>query len=95
VWGQVFIGSNLLLSDCSALAKVVDEIDDGFIGPNEFTSDPSLFPPDVFNGGLSFGFEDPSIPGTNATGCNTIAEILGSVGGEGGVFKDSFESTNP
>jgi len=35
-----------------ALTKVVDTSDDGYPGPNEFTSDPALFPPDVADGEL-------------------------------------------
>jgi len=83
VWGYVGIYRNGALSDCSALSRVVDAIDDGFTGPNEFSSDPTLVPPDVFNEGLSLT--------ENAAGCNSIAEIIGNGGGDG-VFADSFEA---
>jgi hypothetical protein len=83
VWGEVGIYRNGALSDCSALSRVVDAIDDGFTGPNEFSSDPTLFPPDVFNNSLYLA--------ENATGCNSIAEIIGNGGGDG-VFADSFET---
>lgn len=83
VWGEVGIYRNGALSDCSALSRVVDAIDDGFTGPNEFSSDPTLFPPDVFNNSLYLA--------ENAVGCNSIAEIIGNGGGDG-VFADSFET---
>jgi len=83
VWGDLGIYRNGVLSDCSVLSRVVDAIDDGFTGPNEFSSDPTLFPPDVFNNSLSLT--------ENATGCNSIAEIIGN-GGDDGVFADSFEA---
>jgi len=64
----------------------MDAVDDGFPGPNEFTPDPSVFPPDLNS------WNDELPLGSNAPGCNTIAEILGSSGGEG-IFMDGFETT--
>jgi hypothetical protein len=84
VWGPVEISSNPVLSDCSALTKVVDTSDDGYPGPNENTSDPALFPPDVADGQLYLA--------SNASGCNAIAEILDSGSGGEDVFKDGFET---
>jgi len=85
IWEEAGFFGNTALSDCSSLVKVMDEVDDGFPGPNEYTSDPSVFPPDIiiFN-------EDPPL-GNNASGCNTIAEILGT-SSEDGVFMDGFET---
>jgi hypothetical protein len=85
IWGDAGFGENAVLSDCSSLSKVMDEVDDGFPGPNEDTSDPSIFPPDLKS-------PNDELPlGGNATGCNTIAEILGSSSG-GEVFADGFET---
>jgi len=84
VWTQgVNIFSNAALSDCSTLSKALDTVDDGYPGPNESTSDPTLFPPDVPMTGLYLE--------ENAEGCNSIAEILGS-SNEEGVFMDGFET---
>lgn len=82
VWGNDGVGDNAALSDCSALFKVVDAVDDGFEGPNALTSDPTMFPPDVFNDGLYLD--------ANAAGCTSISEIVGGDNG-GGVFADGFE----
>ena len=85
VWQGFDISGNPALSDCSSLVKVLDEVDDGDPGPNEYTPDPALSPPDL---GGSLYLE------SNGTGCNSIAEILGSSSDEG-VFMDSFETTTP
>ena len=82
VWGAVEVRNNAALSNCSALFKVVDTVDDGFTGPNEHTSDPTTSPPDVTNNGLYLEL--------NAVGFNSIAEIVGGDNG-GGVFADGFE----
>jgi hypothetical protein len=82
VFGPVEVQSNTSLSECSALFRVVDAFDDCLLGPYVPTRDPTTSPPDVINGGLYLD--------ANATGCNSIAEIVGS-GGDGGVFADGFE----
>ncbi len=82
VWVGFEINGNPALIDCSSLVKVLDEFDDGDPGPNENTPDPALFPPDV--GGEVY-LE------SNGTGCNSIAEILGT-SSEEGVFMDGFET---
>jgi len=76
---EFVIEENTVLSDCSALLKILDDVDDGFPGPNE--SDPD-FPPDL-NPNL-FGI------GLNADGCNTIEEVVNADNNEG-VFLDGFE----
>lgn len=81
VWGGEFvITENSNLSDCSALAKIVDENDDGVLGPNDQNNG---LPPDF----LEFQFQMYN----NASGCNTIEEILDSVVDTGGIFIDGFE----
>lgn len=84
VWEYAAIFSNPVLGDCSGLTKVVDAIDDGYPGPNEFTTDPTINPPDFPNEALYLE--------SNAQGCNSIAEILDSGNGSEDVFKDSFET---
>jgi len=88
IWGDASFRGNAALSDCSTLATVMDAVDDGFPGPNEYTSDPTVDPPDVRQGFAEYGL------GNNAPGCNTMAEILGS-SNEEGVFMDGFETTIP
>jgi len=85
VWGDFGIFENSALSDCSSLTKLLDEFDDSFPGPNDFSSDPFAFPPDVTN-----QFYPPTLQ-SNAAGCRSIAEILGR-SSEDGVFMDSFET---
>jgi len=88
IWGDPGFFGNVALSDCSSLSTVMDDVDDGFPGPNEFTPDPSVFPPDLRS-------SNDELPlGNNAPGCNTVAEILGS-SNEEGVFMDGFETTIP
>ena len=85
IWGDVGFVGNAALSDCSSLSTVMDAVDDGFPGPNEFTPDPSVFPPDLNS------WNDELPLGSNAPGCNTLVEILGSSSGEG-IFMDGFET---
>jgi len=85
IWGDAGFVGNAALSDCSSLSTVMDAVDDGFPGPNEFTPDPSVFPPDLNSSNDEIGL------GNNAPGCNTVAEILGS-SNEDGVFMDGFET---
>jgi hypothetical protein len=88
IWGEARFFDNNTLSDCASLSKLMDTVDDGFIGPNEFTSDPSVFPPDLVS-------PNDELPlAGNAPGCNTIAEILGSSNDEE-VFMDGFENQTP
>ena len=80
---MVLVRENTNLSDCSVLKKVLDDVDDGFPGPNDSNPD---FPPDVdWNAQSGEG-----MLGLNAAGCNTIEQILGSGSGEE-VFIDGFE----
>jgi len=88
IWTNAGFVGNVALSDCSTLATVMDAVDDGFPGPNEYTSDPTVDPPD-----LPPRFAEGAL-GNNAPGCNTMAEILGS-SSEEGVFMDGFETTIP
>ena len=81
VWGGEFVvTNNSNLSDCSALTKIVDEHDDGFPGPNDQNNG---LPPDFLES--NFQMYD------NASGCNSIEEILDNVVDTGGVFDDGFE----
>ena len=85
IWEEAAFFDNAALSDCAALSTVMDPADDGFPGPNEYTSDPTTFPPDLRS-------PNDNLPlGSNAPGCNSIAEILGSSSVEG-VFMDGFET---
>jgi hypothetical protein len=85
MWGKVEIFDNYALSDCSALSTVFDTVDDGFVGPNQNTPDPEVYPPDLISqfDGMYVGF--------NAEGCNSTAEIVAS-GSNEGVFMDGFET---
>jgi len=79
IWGDLGIFNNTTLSDCSDLTHVLDDIDDGQPGPND--SNPE-FPPDIIPD--FFGL------GSNASGCNTIEEIL-NTGNSEGIFSNGFE----
>jgi len=76
---HIIISGNPLLADCSALKKVLDDVDDGEPGPGP--GEDGI--PDVL--GLIL-IQD------NGVGCNSIAEILNSGNGDDDVFEDSFES---
>jgi hypothetical protein len=84
VWGDFIIFDNSNLSDCSALVTVLDDVDDGFPGPNDQNPECPL---DLLS---SIACEiDFHLQG-NATGCNSFAEIMGS-GDNEVVFKNGFE----
>ena len=76
IWEGLTIVANPALKDCSVLATVLDEIDDGAPGPS---TDPDS-PPD------SPGVDHILIEG-NIAGCNSLGEILAS-----GIFSDGFEA---
>lgn len=75
----LIISGNPLLADCSALKKVLDDVDDGEPGPGPGVDGI----PDVRG---VIRIQD------NGVGCNSIAEILNSGNGDDDVFEDSFES---
>ncbi len=77
VWGFLRVSGNPMLSDCSALTTVLDDVDDGGPGPSALPD-----PPDSPAGEV--------IIGSNLEGCNTIEEIVGSAP-DGLILKDGFE----
>jgi hypothetical protein len=78
--GNPLLASLTGIPPVTTLTKVVDDVDDGFPGPNDQHPDP---PPDF----LPQGFELV----LNASGCNTIEEILGSVVDTGGGLKTGLK----
>jgi len=76
---HLIISNNPLLADCSALKKVLDDVDDGEQGPGPGQDGI----PDV---------QGIIIIQNNQAGCNSIQEILDSDTVDDGVFEDSFES---
>ena len=85
-WGVVTISGNPLLSDCTVLQVMLDDVDDGEIGPGVLNEDPPPGPDDPPD---TEGLENIDI-GNNAGGCNTIAEILG--GRPQFIYGSSFEA---
>ena len=78
VSGNVTITNNPLLSECSGLIQLLDDVDDGEPGPG-----PGLDGiPDV-SGSILIQ--------NNGAGCNSIEEILNSSNNDDDVFEDSFE----
>lgn len=78
VWEGLSVNDNPALSDCSLLATVLDDVDDGAAGP---TVDPA-YPPD------SPG-ENTFLSG-NLSGCNSIEQVLG-VDPDDLILEDGFE----
>lgn len=78
VWEGISVYDNPVLSDCSVLATVLDDVDDGDAGP---TFDPA-YPPDGPG-------EDPFLSG-NLNGCNSIEQIL-VVDPDDLILEDGFE----
>jgi len=85
VWGNLTIVDNPSLSDCQALATVLDAVDDGDPGPG--TGIDVNDPPDTL------GLDYISLDG-NFAGCNSISEILASVQNQV-ILEDSFEGPIP
>jgi len=75
---HLIITSNPLLADCSALKKVLDDVDDGEPGPGP--GEDGI--PDVQG---TIWIEN------NQAGCNSIEEILNSSNADDDVFEDGFE----
>ena len=84
VWGEFAVFNNGNLSDCFALVTVLDNVDDGFPGPNDQNPECPL---DLLP---NIACEIDLRLGGNATGCNSFAEIMGS-GDNSVIFKNGFE----
>jgi hypothetical protein len=81
VWGLLWVTGNTSLTDCSALRKILDDVDDGPPGPGP--KNPGD-PPDVAD------MEDVDISG-NGPGCGSIEEIL-EAPPDFLIFESGFES---
>lgn len=79
VWSGLVIFNNPALSDCSALNAVLDEVDDGIVGPSVGPENPP---------------DSPGLPGiwieANLVGCNSMDQILATIPGDI-VFANGLE----
>ena len=89
VWSFLQVQDNDFLTDCSALAKVLDDVDDGDPGPCDGCNPDD--PPDSPGlGGIQISGNGGDVPLDPPYACNSIEEIVAS-GADKSIHTDGFE----